>query len=151
MKFLICLFVLASNLALADDSVRVTVGTQTYHCELGAELNCTAINEVQQKTIMLKKSGGEVGAEDKAHKLSASVLTTLSGTNVVYEMTICSSKTCSLTSTTSDSSGAIDQVVSGQYNITEASFDVIGFFITTNTGMTNFQDKIQQRISKLKL
>ena len=140
------LLLLVSNSAFADDTVKVTVGTQSYHCDLGAELNCKAVNEVQQKAIVLKKNGGQVGVEDKPRGLAASAVTSLNGTNVVYDVTICSGQSCSISTVTTDSTGKINQVISGQYNITQKSFDVLGFFISTQAGVTDLQEKIIQKL-----
>jgi hypothetical protein len=127
---------------VTDETVKVTVGTQTYHCELGAELSCKAVNEVQQKIIQLKRNGGQVGAEDKARALTADVVTSLDGSNIIYDVTICSAESCSISTTTTDSTGEINLVVSGQYNITKKSFDVLGFFISTNASVTDLQSKV---------
>ena len=128
----------------------MTVGTQTYHCDLGAELNCKAVNEVQQKAILIKKNGGQVGVEDKPRGLTADAVTSLSGTNVVYDLTICSPQACSIATTTSDSLGKINQVVSGQYNITQKSFDVLGFFISTQAGIVNLEEQVIHKIKVIK-
>ena len=142
--------VLITNSSFADDTVKVTVGTQTYHCEINSELSCKAVNEIQQKAILLKKNGGEVGVEDKPRGLTADTVTSLNGTNVVYDVTICSAQSCSISTVTSDSTGTINQVISGQYNITQKSFDVLGFFISTHAGVVNLQEKIMQKISRVK-
>ena len=138
------------NTSFAEDTVKVTVGTQTYHCELGAELSCKAINQVQQKSLLLKKNGGQVGVEDKPQGLNADVSTSLNGTNVVYDFTICSAQTCSVTTTTSDSTGKINQVISGQYNITQKSFNILGFFISNQAGAIDLQEQVLQNIRRVK-
>jgi hypothetical protein len=138
------------NLVMADESVKVVVGTQTYRCELGAELNCHPVNEVQQKTILLKKNGGAVNVEDKPRNLSADLSTSLNNGLVVYDVTLCSGQSCSISTVTTDSTGTIDQVLSGQYNITQKSFDVLGFFISSHVGFINFSDKILASIKKMK-
>lgn len=142
---------LLSTSIFADDSIKVTVGTQSYHCTLGSELDCKAVNEIERKTVLLKKNGGTVGAEDKERGLSADVATSLNGGNVIYDVTICSSQSCSVSTVTSDSIGSIDQVISGQYNITQKSFDVIGFFVSTHSTLANFQAKILNGMKKIKL
>ena len=143
-------YLLLTNITLADDTVKVTVGTQSYHCDLGSELNCKAINEVQQKVINLKKNGGQVGAEDKVRGLSADVITSLNGNNVVYDVTICSGQSCSISTVTSDLTGKINQVISGQYNITQKSFDILGFFISTQANAINLQETILNKLERLK-
>jgi hypothetical protein len=144
MKLIAVIGFLLLNLSntFADDTVKVRVGTQSYHCELNPELNCNAANEVQQKVISLKKNGSSIEVEDKARGLSASTAVSLNGANVVYDITICSAQSCTISTVTSDSTGNINQVLSGQYNITQKSFDILGFFITTNTGISDFKEKI---------
>ncbi len=136
------LFLLTATSTFADDFVKVTVGTQTYHCELTNQLNCTAVNQVQKKEILLKKQAGKVQIEDKERNLSAEVITSLDNNNVVYDMTLCSSQSCSLITNTSDATGNINQVISGQYNITQNSFYVLGFFISTHANDLNLEEKV---------
>ena len=143
------ILMISTNL-FAEDTVKVTVGTQSYHCDLGSELSCKAVNEVQSKVILLKKSGGQVGVEDKPRSLTATADTSLNGTNVVYDVTICSALSCSASTVTSDSTGKINQVISGQYNITQKSFDILGFFISTQAGIVNLQDIILKKLNKIK-
>ena len=144
------ILLLISNNAFADDTVKVRVGTQSYHCELNPELSCKAVNEVQQKVILLKKNGGQVGVEDKLRGLTADAVTSLNGTDIVYDVTICSAQSCSISTVTSDSTGKINQVISGQYNITQKAFDVLGFFISTQAGVTNLKDLILKKIERVK-
>jgi hypothetical protein len=145
------LLFLLSNGAFGEETIKVTIGTQSYHCDLGAELKCVSVNEVQRKTIQLKKNDGSAGVEDKPRGLSVDVLTSLNKGQIVYDLTICSSQSCSISTVTTDSSGSIDQMVSGQYNITQKSFDVIGFFITTNTGLSHdLEGGILSRIRRFK-
>ncbi|MDO9182720.1 MAG: hypothetical protein Q7U04_09940 [Bacteriovorax sp.] len=143
-------FLMLSTNTFADDTMKITVGTQSYHCELGSTLDCKAVNEVQQKTIMLKKNGGSIGVEDKPRALSADAITSLNGTNVVYDVTICSAQSCSISTLTTDSAGKINQVISGQYNITQKSFDIIGFFISSQAGVANLQEIVLSKLGKLK-
>jgi len=138
----IFLFLLTATSAFAEDTVKVTVGTQTYLCELSSELNCKAVNAVQQKEILLKKQSGKVQIEDKAKGLSAEVITNFVNNSVVYDMTLCSNQSCSISTTTSDATGNINQVMSGQYNITQNSFYVLGFFISTHANAVNLEEKI---------
>lgn len=145
------LLFLISNGAMADETIKVTVGTQSYHCELGAELKCLAVNDIQRKTIQLKKNDGSVAVEDKPRGLSIDVSTSLSEGRVVYDLTTCSLQSCSISTVTTDFSGSINQVVSGQYNITQKSFDIIGIFLTTQNGLSfNLEDKILSRIKRIK-
>lgn len=146
----IVLFLISTTVVLADDSVKVTVGTQTYLCELSNELNCKAVNAVQQKVILLKKQSGKVQIEDKVKGLSAEVITNFVNNNVVYDMTLCSNLSCSISTTTSDATGNINQVMSGQYNITQNSFYVLGFFISTHANPINLEEKILNTKFQLK-
>jgi hypothetical protein len=150
--FFLNLFLLISTQAFADDSVKVTVGTQTYLCEIAAQLNCKAVNQVQQQEMALKKNGGKIQIADKDRGLSADIITSLDKNNVVYDITLCSSQSCSINTVTSDTTGNINQVMAGQYNITQKSFYVLGFFISTHASGLNLEEKelnslISQRAS----
>ncbi|MGZ3787880.1 MAG: hypothetical protein ACXVLQ_05120 [Bacteriovorax sp.] len=136
------LFLLTSTQSFAEDTVKATIGTQTYLCELTTQLSCKAVNQVQQKEMLLKKNAERIQIEDKDRGLSAEVSTSLDNNNVVYDLTICSSQSCSMSTVTSDPSGNINQVMSGQYNITQKSFYVLGFFISTHANGLNLEDKI---------
>jgi len=147
--FLSFLLILSTNL-FAEDTVKVLVGTQTYLCEITNQLNCKAVNQVQKAEIQLKKNAGNVTIEDKERKLNAEIATTLDHNNVIYDLTICSAESCSLSTITSDPNGSINQVMSGQYNITQKSFYVLGFFISTQANTINFEEKILRNISQLR-
>lgn len=137
--------------AFAEETLKIAVGTQSYHCELGAELKCVALNEVQSKIIQLKKNNGIVVVEDKPRGLSVNVSTSLDKGRVVYDLTTCSPQSCSMSTVTTDTLGGINQVVSGQYNITLRSFDIIGFIISTQAGINNdLEDKILSKIRRFK-
>ncbi|MGZ3807585.1 MAG: hypothetical protein ACXVCE_05825 [Bacteriovorax sp.] len=136
------LFLLTSTQSFAEDTVKATIGTQTYLCELTTQLSCKAVNQVQQKEMLLKKNAERIQIEDKDRGLSAEVSTSLDNNNVVYDLTLCSSQSCSMSTVTSDPSGNINQVMSGQYNITQKSFYVLGFFISTHANGLNLEDKI---------
>jgi hypothetical protein len=127
--------------AFADDTVKVIVATQTYQCDFTDKLNCKAINEFQQKEIMIKKNGGSVQVEDKEHGLMATMVTVLEGSNVSYGLTLCSALSCSVSTVESNSNGDIAQSMSGQYNITQKSFKVLLFFITNKLSSTNMGNK----------
>ena len=140
---------LSSNIALADDTVKVTVGTQTYLCELTSQLNCKAVNQLQKQDIQLKKNAGQISIADKERNLTADIATTLENNNVVYDVTLCSSQACSLSTVTSDPTGNINQVMSGQYNITQKSFYVLGFFISTHANGVNLEENLLNKLSNL--
>jgi hypothetical protein len=135
--------------SFADDTVKVTVGTQTYLCEITNQLNCKATNQVQKADMQLKKNAGQINIQDKERKLNGEIATSLDHGNVVYDLTICSAESCSLSTVTTDPNGSINQVMSGQYNITQKSFYVLGFFISTHASDVNFEDKILANISHL--
>jgi hypothetical protein len=153
MTKLVCVFlflIINSSQLFADDTVKVTVGTQTYLCEITTQLSCKAINQVQQKEMILKKNGGTVSIEDKAQNLSGDIVTSLDKSSVVYDMTLCSALACTINTVTTDASGTINQVIAGQYNITQKSFYVLGFFISTHTHGVNIEEKISQKMANLK-
>lgn len=136
-------FCFFNNSALrADDTVRAMIGTQTFLCELSNQLSCKAVNQVQQKEIQLKKAGAKIQIEDKARNLSAEIETSLDGVNVIYDLTLCSAESCSMSSVITNSSGSINQTISGQYNITQKSFYVLAVFINTNLSPVNLEEKI---------
>ncbi len=141
-KFLAIFCLLLSTNLIADDNVKVTVGTQTYLCEITNQLNCKAVNLVQQKEILLKKNNGKIQIQDKERNLEAEIDTSLNNNNVVYDLTLCSTTSCTMSTVTSDNGGSINQILSGQYNITQKSFYVLGFFISTKAVMINLEEKI---------
>jgi hypothetical protein len=143
-------FIFSSSQILADDTVKVTVGTQTYLCEITSQLSCKAINQVQQKELLLKKNGGTVNIEDKSQNLTGDIVTSLDKSNVVYDLTLCSALACTINTVTTDTAGTINQVMAGHYNITQKSFYVLGFFISTHTHGVNIEEKISQKMANLK-
>ena len=151
-KQLLCLVVLLSISTIAtaaDDSVTALVGTQTFQCTLGNELKCTPANELQQKEIVLKKHGSSFKIADEARGLEALIDTSLSNGDMSYDITFCSTKVCTLSSSNGGPNGYINQTMYGQYNVTEPSFYVLGFFITTQATVTNLKEKIEQKYSSL--
>lgn len=146
---LISLLLISSNIAQADDTVKVTVGTQTYYCEITTQLNCKAVNQLQKKEIQLKRNAGQVSIEDKERGLTADIATSLDNNNMVYDLTLCSSQACSLSTVTTDPTGNIKQVMSGQYNITQKTFYVLGFFISTHANGANMEENLLSKLSKL--
>jgi hypothetical protein len=143
---LLALFLLTTTAAFSDDTVKVKVGTQTYLCEITTQLNCKAVNQVQQKEILLKKNSGSVHIEDKERGLTADIATTIDNNNVTYDITLCSAQSCTLNTVTSDTIGNINQTMSGQYNITQKSFYVLAFFISGHTGAVNFDVDILNKL-----
>lgn len=143
------LFLITTKLVIADDNIKVNVGTQTYLCQITTQLECKAVNQIQQKEITLKKNSGKIQIEDKERNLAADIATSLDNNNIVYDITLCSSQSCSLSTITSDTTGRINQVMSGQYNINEKSFYVLGFFINNHGTNINFEQKILTKIANL--
>jgi len=135
-----CLF----NIAVlkADDTVKLMVGTQTFLCEFTSQLNCKAVNQLQQKEIQLKKDGAKIQIEDKARSLSAEIQTSLSGANVIYEITLCSVESCSISNVVTNSLGSINQTMSGQYNITQKTFYVLALFVNSDLSSVNLEKSI---------
>jgi hypothetical protein len=152
MKLAIILFsgILAfgAHSAMADDTVKVLVGTQTYQCEINTVLTCKAVNALQQKEMTVKKSGGKIQIADAAKGLSIDIDTTFENADMSYAVTLCSNTACTLSSSNGGANGYINQTMFGQYNITEKSFFVIGFFITTQNKPISLDAKL---LSNLKL
>jgi hypothetical protein len=146
---LLALFLLSTTAVFADDSVKVKVGTQTYLCEITTQLNCKAVNQVQQKELLLKKNAGAVHIEDKERGLTADIATAIDNNNVIYDITLCSAQSCSLNTVTSDPTGNVNQTISGQYNITQKSFYVLAFFISNRTSVINIEADILNKFSHL--
>lgn len=150
MKKFLCLvpLLLISTAASAtDDSVQALVGTQTYQCTIGAELDCRAVNEVQQKQIVLKKNGSSFKVSDVPRGLEALIETSVSEGDMNYDVTFCSKKVCTLSSSNGGSDGYINQTMFGQYNITEKTFFVLGFFISTQGKTANFKKILTEKLS----
>jgi hypothetical protein len=133
-KTISLLFILLTNMSLAyaDDTIKLLVATQTYFCEMAEQMNCKAVNQPQQKEVVLNKNGGNVHIEDKEHKLNAFVNLSMDSTDVAYEMTLCSEQVCTVSVLSTDPNGTITQSMSGQYNLTQKSFYVLLLFITNN-------------------
>lgn len=145
-------FISISTLAnAANDSVTALVGTQTFQCTFGTELSCTPANELQQKQIVLKKDGSSFKIADEARGLEALIDTSLSNGDMSYDVTFCSTTVCTLSSSNGGPNGYINQTMYGQYNVTEKSFFVLGFFITTQNKPFNLKEKIEQKFSSFKL
>lgn len=133
----ISLLLIFSASSFASDSVKVLIATQVFHCQFNETLNCRAIDQIQRKEILLKKDSGGVQLVDKEHGLRADILTSLDNNNVIYEMTLCSSESCTTSTVDSDSVGNISQSMSGQYGQTQKSFYVLLFYITNKIDSVN--------------
>lgn len=130
---------------LEDDEQKVNliIGAQTYLCEQANEqISCHAVGELQRKQVSIYKSGGYIGLKDKARNLTAEIVTSVVDTSVVYKATLCSRQTCSNSHVWTDPKGTVNQVMSGQYNITQKSFYILGFFLTTSGTLDNLNEKI---------
>lgn len=142
------------NVAHADvvaaDSVSVVVGTQTYQCSMTEGLKCNPVNAVQQQQITLKKNGGKIQIADSARGLSVDIATSVENNQVSYDATFCSNTVCTLSTNNGGVNGYIDQTMFGQYNITEKTFYVLGFFITSQNKTINLKEKVMSRFSNLK-
>lgn len=136
------------NIAMADDTVKVAVGTQTYQCTINGNLTCNAVNEVQQQTLTIKKNGGHFQIADAARKLTADIDTTTENAQVSYAVTFCSSSVCTLSTSNGGKNAYINQTMFGQYNITEKSFYVLGFFINSQNAPVNLEEKILAQFAK---
>jgi len=127
------LFALPLANSFAGDTVRVLIGTQSYSCQFNPELSCAPLNELQKAVMDLKKNGGGVDINDKERNLAGAIRTSVAEGKVNYGMTICSLDSCSAVDTSGGVNGDINQVISGQYKVSETSFNVLAFFITTGT------------------
>lgn len=134
----------------ADDTVTALVGTQTYQCTMGTDLVCNPVNTLQQKQIVLNKNGSSFQIADAARGLEALIETSVTDGDMSYDITFCSSTVCTVSSSNGGPDGYINQTMFGQYNITEKTFFVLGFFITTQSKVTNLKDLIQAKFSSFK-
>lgn len=141
---------LLSAASFAEDTVKVLVGTQTFQCEINGNLSCKAINNVQQKEMSIKKDGAKIQIADQAKGLSADIITSLNAGNVVYDITLCSNTACSISDNNGGSNGYINQTMFGQYNITEKTFYVLGFFINSENKSVDLAEKIYSKFTALK-
>lgn len=152
-KLMLCLVSLLTISAAAyadDDTVTALVGTQTYLCTMGTELVCEPANELQQQQIELKKDGSAFKIADELRGLEALVETSVTEGDMSYDVTFCSKTVCTVSSSNGGSEGYINQTMFGQYNITEKSFYVLGFFITTQNKAANLKDLIQAKFKSFR-
>lgn len=146
--FLIFLL-LASTCAFADDTVKVMVGTQTYFCEIAGQLNCKAVNQLQKQEMLLKRNAGQISIQDKERNLTADISTTLDNNNIIYDLTLCSAQACTISTAASNAAGDVNQIMVGQYNITQKSFYVLGFFINNHSSNVNIEESLLSKVSNL--
>lgn len=142
------------NLAHADvpaaDSVNVIVGTQTYLCTTSGGLKCNPVNTVQQSQFTLLKNGDKVQIADSARGLSADITTSVKNGLMSYGIVLCSKTVCTQSSNNGGAAGYINQMMFGQYNLTESSFYVLGFFITSQNKAMDLETSAKQNFAKLK-
>jgi hypothetical protein len=130
----------AETKALADETQKVLIGTQTYQCDINPQLSCKAINNVQQKEILIKKNGGKIQIADAPKGLSADIDTTFENSQMSYDITLCSKTVCTTSNSNGGQNGYINQTMFGQYNITEKTFFVLGFFINSENHPVNLEE-----------
>ena len=157
-KFLLCLCALLLNnydsiaSEVVDETIKVMVGTQTYQCEIANQsLSCKPVNSVQQKEMNIKKNGGRIQITDAPRGLSVEITTSLDNTQVNYNASLCSNTVCTVTDNNGGVNGYINQTMFGQYNITEKSFFVLGFFINSQIKPVNLEEKIKSQFSSYHL
>jgi hypothetical protein len=145
LKVMPFLILFCSNLFAADtntDVVKINVATQTYQCTITQNLSCTPVNQVEQKVMEINKNGGKVSIADAPKGLSVDLVSSVTNGNIFYDITLCSSKACSLNNVAGGATGSIAQTMFGQYNITEKSFYVIGVSFNTTIKLVDFESKI---------
>lgn len=150
MKFLAVFFLIISTSVFAEDSVKVLIGTQTYFCQITDQLSCQAANQVQQQQVLIKKDGAKLEITDDKYNLKATIETSLNQSkSVVYDFTLCSKESCTVSTATTDSAGTINHMMLGQYNITQKSFYVLGFFISNQAkGFEHQAETLLQKFHK---
>ncbi len=145
---LIALSIFSSSLLFAIEptsTVRLAIATQTYKCTFANQnLNCAAANEIEKKVIDLNKNGGKVQIADATRGLSLDLLASLNNGNVNYDLTLCSNTVCTINDVYSNPAGSINQVMLGQYNLTESSFYVLGVSISSSNGVVDFRSAINK-------
>lgn len=146
--FLVFLFTNSKGIHAATDSVNAIVGTQTYQCTLEAELNCKPVNELQQKQIVLKKNGSAFKISDEGRALEALIETSVTDGDMNYDITFCSKAVCTISSSNGGPEGYVNQTMFGQYNMTEKTFFVLGFFISTQDKVANMKKLLQEKMSR---
>lgn len=136
------LFMKGLLLHASTDTVKINVATQTYQCTITQSLTCTPVNQVQTKIMEINKVDGKISIADAPKGLSMDLVSSVENGNVYYDITICSSKSCSLNNVAGGTTGKIAQTMFGQYNITEKSFYVLGVSYNTDNAPIDFQRKI---------
>lgn len=126
-------------------TVKLSLATQTYQCTIANQnLNCTPVNQIERKVMDINKNGGKVQIADAAKGLSLDLVTSLNNGNVLYDLTLCSNTACTINDVYSNANGSINQVMLGQYNITETSFFVLGVSLTNASGAVDFSEQINR-------
>ncbi len=141
---------LRGQVAIDAESIKVLVGTQTYHCETNGGLSCKAINAVQQKEIFIKKNGGKIQVVDEPRNLSADITTTMDNGEMNYDITLCSQSVCTQNSSNGGASGIIDLTMFGQFLLSEKSFYVLGFFISSQNRAAPLEEKFWTQTHSLR-
>jgi hypothetical protein len=152
-KLMLCLVSLLAISAAAyadEDTVTALVCAQTYQCTMGTELVCKPVNELQQQEVVLKKDGSVFRIADEARELDALIETSVTDGDMSYDITFCSKTVCTVSSSNGGAEGYINQTMFGQYNITEKTFYVLGFFITTQNKAANLKDLIQTKFGSFR-
>lgn len=145
MKYLAFLCLFFSNQIFAADTIKLNVATQTYQCQIANQnLNCQPVNQVQSKIIDMPRSNGRINVADAPRNLDLEIDTALNNNNMIYTLTLCSAKTCTINDVYSNATGGINQVMLGQYDITETSFYVLGVSVTNGTGVLDFSNSIEK-------
>jgi hypothetical protein len=126
------------------DSVKLNIGTQTYQCTItNQNLDCKPVNDVERKIIDINKNNGHVQIADAPKGLSVDLNTNLNNGNVIYNITLCSNTSCSINNVYSGATGAINQIMLGQYNITEKSFFVLGVSLTNSNKILDIGERVR--------
>ena len=147
-SLLITLSILSASSLFAVEpasTVKLSIATQTYKCTItNQNLNCAAANEIQTKVIDLSKNGGHIQIADAPRGLSMDVSTSLTNGNVNYDLSLCSNTVCTINDVYSNAAGSINQIMLGQYNLTESSFYVLGVSISSTNGIVDFKTAINK-------
>lgn len=152
-KLMLCLgslLAISTSVYAAEDTVTALIGAQTYKCVNGKEVVCSPVNELKQQEVVLKKDGSTFSIADEDRKLDALIETSVDDGDMYYDITFCSQTVCTISSSNGGSEGYINQTMFGQYNITQESFFVLGFFITTQDKAANLKDLIQAKFANVR-
>lgn len=126
-----------------SDTIKINVATQTYQCTIANQsLSCNPVNQVEQKVLEVKKNDGKIQVADNPKGLSFDLSTSINNGNVLYDITLCSNTSCTVNNVYSGPNGAINQILLGQYNITEKSFYVLGVSLSSQNKILDIGEKI---------